>query len=154
MHPGMLEMPLQPAVKPDVPCRHCYSHPSQGKKGSRAGPPDPKSKSNCPPHLQPAFMPPDVKHLNKAWKVGAQLSSLKAEQAMIHPPKPLGRLFLFITCRWNLANHAPTFSVLGRWDIQLWVESTSFLPENCCTVCLQRFLEKEGRQDFEECGYK
>lgn len=106
------------------------------------------------PHLQPTFMPPDLKHLSKAWKVGAQLSSLKTEWAMIHPPKPLGSPFLFIICRWNLANHTPTFSVLGRWDIQFWVESISFLPEKSCTICIQTFLEKEGRQDFEERGYK
>lgn len=66
----------------------------------------------------------------------------------------LGGLFLFTKYRWNLANHAPTLSVLGRCGIQLWVESTSFLLKKSCTVFLWVFLEKEGKQDFEELRYK
>lgn len=97
-------------------------------------------KQSFPPHLWPGFMPPDLMHLNEARKVGAQLSSLKAERAMIHPPNVWGGLFLFINCRWNLANHTPTLSVLGRWGIQLWVESTSFLPSKRAVLSSSKYF--------------
>lgn len=42
-----------------------------------------------PPHLWAQFLPPDLKDLKEAWKVGAQFLLLRGERTVIHSLNPL-----------------------------------------------------------------
>ena len=96
-------------------------------------------KRSFPPHLWPGlclltsctWMRPE------RWELSCSHSK-QEEQRSIH--RIPGRLFLFINYRWNLANHTPTPSVLGRWGNQLWVESTSFLPKKRAVLFSSKYF--------------
>jgi len=64
------------------------STPAKPIKETQVGIPMQSQKTIVPPASVAWFVPLDLMHLNEARKVGAQLLSLKAGRAAIHPPNP------------------------------------------------------------------